>query len=73
MLPHIRKHLGINAHHLGNPVDRAMAGRLLEHEREAIAVLVEKNALMGYCPGITIAEAIVLGDIYYIEHDMLTM
>jgi hypothetical protein len=38
MLPNIRKHLGIEAHHLGSPVNRAMAKRLPEHEREALAV-----------------------------------
>ena len=73
MLPNIRKHLGIEAHHLGSPVNRAMAKRLPEHEREAIAVLLAKNALIGYCPGITTDSAIILGDIYSIEHNMLTM
>jgi hypothetical protein len=73
MLPHMRKRLGVNAHHLGSPVNRAMVGRLPEHERHAIAVLLDKNALMQYCPGINIADAIMLGDIYCIEHNMLTM
>jgi hypothetical protein len=60
MLPHIRKHLDINGHHQGSSVNWAMTERLPEHERDTISVLPEKNALMGYYPEITIADAVIV-------------
>ncbi|KAJ9098014.1 hypothetical protein QFC20_006045 [Naganishia adeliensis] len=61
-LGRIRVHLAVNSHQPGSAINRAMAKRLPEAEQNAIAVLLDSNAILWYNPGITIKNTMLVSD-----------
>jgi hypothetical protein len=56
-IPRIQNHLASVSDNLGSAINRAIANRLGEDERNAIALLIRYDATIFYRPGITTFEA----------------
>jgi hypothetical protein len=61
-IPRIQNHLASVSDNLGSAIDRAIANRLGEDERNAIALLIRHDDTIFYRPGITIFEARMLAN-----------
>ncbi|KAJ9097889.1 hypothetical protein QFC20_006112 [Naganishia adeliensis] len=63
--------LAMNSHQPGSAINRSVAKRLPHAEQDAIAVLLDGNAVLWYNPGITIEDAMLVSDEYIVNDVMV--